>query len=173
LILFHLAFFISLAESLGSLSVFSVYPGTTWQKFLGIYIASHCSCHGPWGPLVSACFSGDCDIHLLYFFFLLICSGRRYGLLFCHFRVTLSAWHLYGSADYCDFFQIPTVLSYMDTMDWSFYDNLTFYVSLILSFVLQVVNAWEIVSVARIKYSLCEFLHLSLIVDFQPLRLIV
>jgi hypothetical protein len=39
LILFHLAFFISLAQSLGSFSVFSVNPVNTWQKFLGIYIA--------------------------------------------------------------------------------------------------------------------------------------
>jgi hypothetical protein len=38
---------------------------------------------------------------------------------------------------------------------------------------LKVFNAKEILSVARIKYSLCEFLHLNLIVDFQPLRLIV
>jgi hypothetical protein len=34
----------------------------------------------------------------------LFCSGRRYGLLFCRFRVTLPAWHLYGSADYVIFF---------------------------------------------------------------------
>jgi len=138
-------------------------------------VSWHLHCHPllvPWAlRSFGFCFSGDCDIHLLYFFFF-FWQRTAFGLLSCRFRVTLSAWHLYGSADYV-IFSNSNRFKLHGYYGLIFYDNLTFYVSLILSFVLKVFNAKEIVSVARIKYSLCEFLHLNLIVDFQPLRLIV